>query len=121
MTGDGDSSVLANIQTNVPGWGRKFTKVKCANHTVKCYRSRLEKIVQDFPKYRGKGKLTQTVMKRLAFGARCAIKVHSKTGDVEKLRKDLRNGPSHVFMTTPTAVHLSARLQQGLAIALHVS
>ncbi len=22
MTGDGDSSVLANIQTNVPGWGR---------------------------------------------------------------------------------------------------
>ena len=36
-------------------------------------------------------------MKRLTTGARCAIKMHSKTGDVGQLRKDLRNGPSHVF------------------------
>ena len=46
MTGDGDSSVLTNIHTNVPCWGRKVTKVECANHAVKCYRSRLEKIIQ---------------------------------------------------------------------------
>ena len=46
MTGDGDSSVLANIQVNVQGWGMKVSKVECANHAVKCYRSRLEKIVQ---------------------------------------------------------------------------
>ncbi len=97
MTGDGDSSVLSNIQASVPGWGSKVTKVECANHVVKCYRSRLEKIVQDFPKYKGRGKLTQKAIKRLATGARCAIKMHSKSGDVEKLRKDLRNGPSHVF------------------------
>ena len=97
MTGDGDSSVLANIQANVPGWGMKVSKVECANHAVKCYRSRLEKIVQDFPKYKGKGRLTQRAIKRLTTGARCAIKMHSKTGDVEELRKDLRNGPSHVF------------------------
>ncbi len=44
-----------------------------------------------------KGKLTQRAMKRLAVGARCAIKMHSKTGDVEKLRKDLQNCPSQVF------------------------
>ena len=97
MTGDGDSSVLANIHTNVPCWGRKVTKVECANHAVKCYRSRLEKIIQDFPKYKGRGKLTQRAMKRLTTGVRCAIKMHSKTGDVGQLRKDLRNGPSHVF------------------------
>lgn len=28
MTGDGDSSVLANIQANVPGWGMKVCKVE---------------------------------------------------------------------------------------------
>ncbi len=91
MTGDGDSSVLSNIQASVPGWGSKVMKVECANHVVKCYRSRLEKIVQDFPKYKGRGKLTQKAIKRLAMGARCAIKMHSKSGDVEKLRKNLRN------------------------------
>ena len=97
MTGDGDSSVLANVQTCVPGWGSKVTKVECANHAVKCYRSRLEKITQDFPKYKGKGKLTQRAIKRLTVGARCAIKMHSLSKDVKRLRKDLRNGPSHVF------------------------
>ena len=97
MTGDGDSSVLPNIQASVCGWGKNVTKVECTNHAVKCYRTRLEKIVQDFPKYKGRGKLTQRAIKRLALGARCAIKMHSKSKDVEKLRKDLRNAPSHVF------------------------
>lgn len=97
MTGDGDSSVLANVRAYIPGWGSKVTKVECANHAVKCYRSRLEKIVQDFPRYKGKGKLTQRAIKRLTVGARCAIKMHSISNDVEQLRKDLRNGPSHVF------------------------
>lgn len=97
MVGDGDSSVLANIQVNVIGWGRHVTKVECANHSVKCYRNRLEKITQDFPKYKGKGKLTQRAIKRLTNGARCAIKINSKTGSVNQLRKDLRNGPNHVF------------------------
>ena len=57
----------------------------------------MEKIVQDFPQYKGKGGLTQRVMKRLVVGARCAIKMHSLTKDIEMLRKDLRNGPSHIF------------------------
>ena len=30
-------------------------------------------------------------------GARLAIKVHSKTGNVRQLQHDLRNGPNHVF------------------------
>lgn len=97
MVGDGDSSVLANIQLNVLGWGRHVTKIECANHSVKCYRNRLEKIVQDFPHYKGKGKLTQRAIKRLTNGARCAIKINSNDGNVNQLRKDLRNGPNHVF------------------------
>lgn len=97
VTGDGDSAVLPNIQASVPGWWSKVVKVECANHAVKCYRSRLEKIIQDFPKYKGKGKLTKKAIKRLATGARCAIKMHSTAKDVEQLRRDLRNGPNHVF------------------------
>ena len=97
MVGDGDSSVHANIQTNVSGWGRHVAKIECANHSVKCYRNRLEKIVQDFPKYKGRGKLTQSAIKRLTNGARCAIKINAKDGNVDQLRKDLRNGPNHVF------------------------
>lgn len=97
VIGDGDSSVISSIQQYVPIWGNMVTKVECANHAMKCYRNRLEKIVQDFPKYKGKGGLTQGVMKRLVVGARCAIKMHSSTKNVQQLRKDLRNGPSHVF------------------------
>ena len=36
-------------------------------------------------------------MQRLTAGARLAIKMHSKTGNVTQLRHDLRNGPNHVF------------------------
>jgi hypothetical protein len=97
VIGDGDSSVISSIQQYVPIWGNMVTKVECANHPMKCYRNRLEKILQDFPMYKGKGGLTQAVMKRLVVGARCAIKMHSSTKNVQQLRKDLRNGPSHVF------------------------
>ncbi len=89
VIGDGDSSVMCDIQQFVPMWGHLVTKIECANHAIKC---RLEKITQDFPKYKGRGKLTARAMIRLTAGARCAIKMH-----VELLRSDLRNGPSHVF------------------------
>ena len=97
VIGDGDSSVMNSIQQYVPVWGNMVTKVECANHAMKCYRNRLEKIVQDFPRYKGKGGLTQKAMKRLVVGARCAIEMHSKSKNVQRLRKDLRNGPNHVF------------------------
>ena len=97
LVGDGDSSVLSSIQQYVPVWGPMVTKVECANHSIKCYRNRLEKILVDFPQYKGKGGLTGPAINRLTCGARCAIKMHSKTNNVEQLRKDLRNGPHHVF------------------------
>ncbi|XP_053391945.1 uncharacterized protein LOC128554669 [Mercenaria mercenaria] len=33
---DGDSSVYAQLQENVPVWGRDIVKMECANHTCKC-------------------------------------------------------------------------------------
>ena len=97
VVGDGDSSILSSIQQYVPMWGNMVTKVECANHAMKCYRNRLEKITQDFPRYKGKGGLTKDVITRLMVGARGALKMHSKNNDVQGLRKDLRNGPNHVF------------------------
>lgn len=57
--------------------------------------------MQHKPKYKGKGKLTETMCKRLTAGARCAIKMRSKESDkkqgAELLRLDLRNSPLHCF------------------------
>ena len=57
--GDGDSSVHSTLIQCVPGWGRFITKLECANHCCKCYRSSLEKLVVDKPSYKGKGGLTE--------------------------------------------------------------
>ena len=46
MIGDGDSSVHHSVITSVP-YGRFVEKVECLNHTVKCYRSDLEKLAKD--------------------------------------------------------------------------
>ena len=97
LIGDGDSSVYHGVVTGVPSYGRDITKVECANHAIKCYRNRLEALCNDKPGYRGKHGLSQTVMKRITHGARCAIKMHSATGDVVALRRDIRNGPRHCF------------------------
>ena len=82
--GDGDSSVFHNIVTSVT-YGRHVKKEECANHAVKCYRTRLEAIVKDNSSYGGRGGLTKEKIKRITTGARCAIKYHSKNGDVEGL------------------------------------
>ena len=96
VIGDGDSSLMANIQQYVI-YGPFVEKIECANHACKCYRNRLEELAKDHPEFRGRGRLTKKAIQRLTTGARIAIKMHSKTGDVEQLRKDLRNGPAHVF------------------------
>ena len=96
VIGDGDSSVMATIRTAVP-YGMFVEKLECANHACKCYRNRLEALAKDHPEFRGKGGLTKRVMQRLTVGARISIRRHSQTGNVEKLRHDLRNGPAHVF------------------------
>ena len=53
VIGDGDSSVLYTIQTTVQTYGRDLVKIEFANHAVKCYHSRLEQLVKDFPSFCG--------------------------------------------------------------------
>ena len=95
VIGDGDSSVLYTIQTTVQSYGRDVVKIECANHAVKCYRSRLEQLAKDFPSFRGRGGLTKSVIMKITHGARCAIHNHSTSNDITKPRNDLRAGPKH--------------------------
>ena len=96
VIGDGDSSVMAMIRQAVP-YGIFVSKIECANHACKAYRSRLEALAKDKPQFRGKGGLTNKAIQRLTVGARIAIAKHSASNNVSQLRQDLRNGPSHVF------------------------
>ena len=99
--GDGDSSVYPSLIQRVPGWGHAIRKFECANHACKCYRSSLEKLVQDNPSYKGRGGLTEKMRKRLVSAARCAIRMRSSEADrhdgVQLLKRDLVNGPNHCF------------------------
>ena len=95
LIGDGDSSVFYTIQTIVQPYGREVEKIECANHAVKCYRTRLEQLTKDFPLFRGRGGLTKSVITKITHGARRAICQYSATNDIDKLRKDLRAGPKH--------------------------
>ena len=56
VVGDGDGSVLYTIHTTVP-YGREVSKLECANHCVKYYRSQL---VEDFPNFKGHGNLSKS-------------------------------------------------------------
>lgn len=99
--GDGDSSVEATLVQGVPVWGRYIRRLECANHACKCYRSSLEKLVQEKTSFKGKGGLTKRMRCRLTSAARCAIKMRSKEPDKKKavklLQHDLQNGPYHCF------------------------
>ena len=94
-------SVFPTLVSRVPVWGHAIRKLECANHACKCYRGALERLVQDNPSYKGSGKLTQKMRRRLVSAARCAIKMQSKEPDrnvgVNLLKKDLLNGPNHCF------------------------
>ena len=98
--GDGDSSVYSSLIEAVP-WGYSIKKVECANHSLKCYRSALEKLVHDNPAYKGKGKLTEGMRKRLTKAARCAIISRSNENNrceaIIKLEKDFLNSSLHCF------------------------
>ena len=99
FVGNGDSSVYLTVIENIPGWGWYIEKLECAKHACKCYRSGLEKLVQDKPSYKGRGGLTQKM--RCQLTTRCAIKMRSKEPDttraVKLLECDLQNGPYHCF------------------------
>ena len=96
VVGDRDSSVMATIRQAVP-YGAFVEKIERANHAVECYRSRLEALAKDHPQYRGRGGLTKRAIQRLTVGARIAIRMNSKDSNVQQLRRDLQNGPAHVF------------------------
>ena len=96
LIGDGDSSVYSKIIENVP-YGRRVKKKECANHAVRCYRKSLHDLVNTHMEWKGRNGLTEQKIRRIAAGARAAIRMHAKTGNVDLLRKDLRNGPYHVF------------------------
>ena len=99
--GDGDSSVHAQLISGISGWGYAIQKQECSNHAVKCFRSSLEKLVKDKPQYKGRGKLTEQMRKRLASSIRCAIINRSKMTDkkiaARLLQKDILNCALHCF------------------------
>ena len=99
--GGGDSSVYPALIAGIPAWGYAIKKVECANHATKCYRAALEKLAQDNPSYREKGKLTESMRKPLTKVARCAIKMRSQEPDKKRairlLQEDMSNGPFHCF------------------------
>lgn len=99
MVGDGDSAVYANIQEQVPVWGRSVKKIECANHTCKCLRSRLEQLVIDNPDYKGKNKLTKYMRIRIVSAVRCSIKLADRTSPncIKNLQHDIKNSVYHVF------------------------
>ena len=98
--GDGDSSVQPTLAQNLP-WGFAIKKLECANHAVKCFRSSLENLVSSNSSYKGRGKLTEAMRKRLTKAARSAIIMRSKESDkqtaIRKLQHDLMNIPYHCF------------------------
>ena len=83
FVGDENSSVYPTLISSIP-WGYAITKVEYANHCVKCYRTVLEKLAQDKPSYKCRGKLTKIMRKRLTRAARCAIIMKSKETNEQK-------------------------------------
>lgn len=71
LIGDGDSSVMCNIKDDAPS--HVASKIECANHV---YRNRLEEIIQQFQKYKGKGKLLKRVVTWLTAEACATIKMY---------------------------------------------
>ena len=73
LIGDGDSSVYHAVQLEVTSYGRDVEKVECTNHAVKCSHNQMKSLCNSHPEYRGRFGLSQTRMKRITHGARCAI------------------------------------------------
>ena len=100
LIGDGDSSVFAKIRQEVAVWGKDVKKLECANHSVKCLRSALEKLVVEKPHYK-RHLLTRQTRIRLTTAVRCAIRMRSKEKDrgeaIAKLRHDIANSIHHIL------------------------
>ncbi|XP_078655620.1 uncharacterized protein LOC144902215 [Branchiostoma floridae x Branchiostoma belcheri] len=96
LIGDGDSNTMAKIIEEVP-YGRRVKKVERANHAIRNYRKNLHSLVDSNPQFKGRSGLTQLRIKKISAGARAAIRMHSRTKNVQALQRDIRNGPYHVF------------------------
>ena len=83
--------------SSVPVWGYANQIIECANYATKSYRSALEKVVHDNPSYKGKGKLTDAMRKRLTKAARCAIKMRSMESDKRAATQKIHNSLLHCF------------------------
>ena len=103
FVGDGDSSVYPTLIQNIPGWGQYIEKLECANHACKCYRSGLEKLVQEKPKYKGRGGLTQKMRCRLTAKERLASFVqHSTDSPVDDDNLDHIDSGDHLACKSVT-------------------
>ncbi len=103
VIGDGDSSTMPLLLTEGPSWCKDIVKKECANHSVKCLRAALERLVEEKPQYKGKGRLTKLKMIKITSGVRCAIKMRSeeevkigRAKAVKKLQHDIMNSMWHV-------------------------
>ena len=69
----------------------------CEKEAMCCYRKSLHELLKLHPEWKGRNRLMQMKIKKITAGTRAAICMHSATMDAEALRRDLRNGPYHVF------------------------
>ena len=66
VVGDGESFFIHyNNYTTIPN-GRDLSKLECASHCVKCYRSHLEQLVKDFRDFKGHGNLSKSTIIKIA-------------------------------------------------------
>ena len=67
-----------------------------------------EQLAKGFPLFeiRGWGGLTKSIIMKITHGARCAIRNHSNSNDIKRLKNDLRAGPKH-YLGNHEACHPS--------------
>ena len=102
LIGDGDSSVIARLQREIPLWGAYIEKIECCNHVAKNIRSCLETLSKERGRPKGKKKgLTPYYCSKITANIRTSMKMRSKEDDrsaaAKKLRQDILNCPNHVY------------------------
>lgn len=103
LIGDGDSSVHKSIVDSVPTYCRHVKKLECVNHAVRCYQMSFHDLVEAHSEWKRRNGLSQMKIKKIAAGARVAIRMHSVAGNVDALQQDLRIGHTICLAITETA------------------
>lgn len=112
LIADGDSSVYNNLLATRPYPNLTVEKIECKNHLLRNYCNKLRSIAADTTKYTGpdgtvistktQRKRVEGSIMRLRSAVSKAVAYRKTHGEEDKtriteLRKDLLNGPSHVF------------------------